>query len=60
MQILLRCDGGGLLGVGHVMRSLALAEAAAAAGHHVVVAGSFQGSFLRAQLAAAPVEVAQI
>jgi spore coat polysaccharide biosynthesis predicted glycosyltransferase SpsG/ribosomal protein S18 acetylase RimI-like enzyme len=60
MRILLRCDGGGPLGVGHVMRSLALAEAAMAAGHEVVVAGHFQGSFVGGQLAAAPVEVAQI
>ena len=57
MMVLLRCDGGGSLGVGHVMRSLALAEAAVAAGHHVVVAGRFEGSFLQDQLAAAPVEV---
>jgi len=60
MRVLLRCDGGGPLGVGHVMRSLALAEAAGAAGHDVVVAGHFEGSFLGGQLAAAPVEVAQI
>jgi len=57
MMVLLRCDGGGSLGVGHVMRSLALAEAAVAAGHHVVVAGRFEGSFLQDQLGAAPVEV---
>lgn len=60
MRVLLACDGGGPLGVGHVMRSLALAEAAVAAGHDVVVAGHFEGSFLGGQLAAAPVEVAQI
>jgi spore coat polysaccharide biosynthesis predicted glycosyltransferase SpsG/GNAT superfamily N-acetyltransferase len=57
VRILLRCDGGGALGVGHVMRSLALAEAAVAAGHEVMVAGRFEGSFLADQLAAAPVEV---
>jgi len=57
MRILLLCDGGGALGVGHVMRSLALAEAAVAAGHEVVVAGQFEGSFLQGQLEAAPVEV---
>jgi spore coat polysaccharide biosynthesis predicted glycosyltransferase SpsG/GNAT superfamily N-acetyltransferase len=57
MRFLLACDGGGELGVGHVMRSLALAEASVAAGHDVVVAGHFEGSFLKAQLAAAPVEV---
>ena len=59
MRILLLCDGGGSLGVGHVIRSLALAEAAVAAGHEVVVAGHFEGSFVQAQLAAAPVEVVE-
>ena len=58
MRVLLRCDGGGHLGVGHVMRSLALAEAAVDAGHEVVVAGYFEGSFLAAQLDAAPVQIA--
>ena len=57
MRVLVRCDGGGSLGVGHVIRSLALAEAAVAAGHEVVVAGRFEGSFLQRQLGGAPVEV---
>lgn len=57
MRVLLLCDGGGPLGVGHVLRSLALAEAAVAAGHDVVVAGHFEGAFLLRQLAAAPAEV---
>jgi spore coat polysaccharide biosynthesis predicted glycosyltransferase SpsG/GNAT superfamily N-acetyltransferase len=60
MQLLLSCDGGGPLGVGHVMRSLALAEAAVQAGHSVLVAGHFEGEFLQGQLGAAPVEVAQV
>ena len=60
MQVLLSCDGGGSLGVGHVIRSVALAEAAVKAGHDVLVAGHFEGSFVQGQLAAAPVEVAQI
>ena len=60
MRVLLLCDGGEQLGVGHVMRSLALAEAAVAAGHDVVVAGHFEGSFVQGQLAAAPVEVVQL
>jgi spore coat polysaccharide biosynthesis predicted glycosyltransferase SpsG/ribosomal protein S18 acetylase RimI-like enzyme len=42
------------------MRSLALAEAAVAAGHEVVVVGRFKGEFLQGQLAAAPVEVFQL
>jgi len=57
MRVLVLCDGGGPLGVGHVIRSLALAEAAVAAGHQVVVAGQFEGPFLLGQLNAAPVEV---
>lgn len=57
MRILLRCDGGASLGVGHAMRSLALAEAAVAAGHDVVVAGHFEGELLLRQLVTAPVEV---
>jgi spore coat polysaccharide biosynthesis predicted glycosyltransferase SpsG len=60
MRVLLGCDGGGSLGVGHVMRSLALAEAAVDAGHDVVVAGCFEGAFLQGQLASVPVEVVQI
>ena len=60
MRVLLLCDGGGSIGVGHVIRSLALAEAAVAAGHDVVVAGHFEGSFVQGQLAAAPVEVVQL
>ena len=36
MRVLVRCNGGGSLGVGHVIRSLALAEAAVAAGHEVI------------------------
>jgi len=60
MRVLLLCDGGGPIGVGHVIRSLALAEAAVAAGHDVVVAGHFEGSFVQHQLAAAPVEVVEI
>ena len=60
MRILVLCDGGGPIGVGHVIRSLALAEASVAAGHSVVVAGHFEGDFLQGQLAAAPVEVVQL
>ena len=59
MRVLMLCDGGGPIGVGHVIRSLALAEASVAAGHDVVLAGHFEGSFVQGQLAAAPVEVIQ-
>ncbi|MGN6637175.1 MAG: bifunctional UDP-2,4-diacetamido-2,4,6-trideoxy-beta-L-altropyranose hydrolase/GNAT family N-acetyltransferase, partial [Oryzihumus sp.] len=57
MRVLIRCDGGGEQGVGHVIRSLALAEEAAARGHDVLVAGAFEGDFVRRQLDAAPVTV---
>jgi spore coat polysaccharide biosynthesis predicted glycosyltransferase SpsG/ribosomal protein S18 acetylase RimI-like enzyme len=60
MRVLVLCDGGGPIGVGHVIRSLALAEASVAAGHSVVVAGHFEGSFVQRQLADAPVEVVQL
>jgi len=60
MRVLVLCDGGGSIGVGHVIRSLALAEASVAAGHSVVVAGHFEGSFVQRQLAEAPVEVVQL
>ena len=60
MRVLVLCDGGGPIGVGHVIRSLALAEASVAAGHSVVVAGHFEGSFVQGQLAEAPVEVVQL
>ncbi|MEO8518965.1 MAG: bifunctional UDP-2,4-diacetamido-2,4,6-trideoxy-beta-L-altropyranose hydrolase/GNAT family N-acetyltransferase [Dermatophilaceae bacterium] len=60
MRVLLLCDGGGSMGVGHVTRSLALAEAAVTAGHDVVLAGHFEGSFVHRQLAAAPVEVVEL
>lgn len=59
MRILAICNGGGPIGVGHVIRTLALTEAAVAAGHDVVVAGHFEGAFLQSQLAAAPVEVVE-
>jgi len=60
MRVLLLCDGGGSLGVGHVIRALALAEAAVAAGHEVAVAGHIEGAFLGRQLAQAGVEVVPV
>jgi spore coat polysaccharide biosynthesis predicted glycosyltransferase SpsG len=54
MLILLHCNGGPTLGIGHVMRSFALVEEALAAGHRVVVAGEIEGDFLRQQLGALP------
>jgi spore coat polysaccharide biosynthesis predicted glycosyltransferase SpsG/RimJ/RimL family protein N-acetyltransferase len=60
MRVLVLCDGGGSIGVGHVIRSLALAEASVAAGHSVVVAGHFDGPFVQGQLEGAPGEVVHL
>lgn len=46
MRILLRCDGGPGTGVGHVVRSLALAEVALGRGHEVDLLGRLEGRFL--------------
>lgn len=46
MRVLLRCDGGPGIGVGHVTRSLALAEEATARGHEVTVLGALRGCLL--------------
>lgn len=46
MRLLLRCDGGPGIGVGHVVRSLALAEEALAHGHEVSVLGQLDGDLL--------------
>ncbi|HEU4812124.1 MAG TPA: bifunctional UDP-2,4-diacetamido-2,4,6-trideoxy-beta-L-altropyranose hydrolase/GNAT family N-acetyltransferase [Nocardioides sp.] len=54
MLILLHSNGGPALGIGHVMRSIALAEEALAAGHRVVLAGEIEGDFLRQQIDALP------
>ena len=48
MRLLLRCDGGPGIGVGHVVRSLALAEEATARGHEVALLGRVEGAFLTA------------
>lgn len=48
MRLLLRCDGGPGIGVGHVVRSLALAEEATARGHDVGLLGRVEGPFLTA------------
>ncbi|WP_457252517.1 GNAT family N-acetyltransferase [Pedococcus sp. P5_B7] len=52
MRLLLRCDGGPDIGVGHVVRSLALAEEATARGHEVALLGRVEGPFLTALAAA--------
>jgi len=46
MRILVRCDGGPGIGVGHVVRSLALAEEAIARGHEVALLGRLEGDLL--------------
>ena len=46
MRLLLRCDGGPTIGVGHVVRSLALAEEALRRGHDVSLLGEVGGDLL--------------
>ena len=46
MRILLHCNAGPALGIGHVLRSIALAEEAIAAGHSVVLAAEVEGEFV--------------
>jgi spore coat polysaccharide biosynthesis predicted glycosyltransferase SpsG/RimJ/RimL family protein N-acetyltransferase len=48
MRILLRCDGGPRMGVGHVIRSLALAGEALDQGHSVALSGRADGPLLEA------------
>lgn len=48
MRLLLRCDGGPATGVGHVVRSLAIAEEAVARGHEVTLSGRLEGDLLTA------------
>jgi spore coat polysaccharide biosynthesis predicted glycosyltransferase SpsG/RimJ/RimL family protein N-acetyltransferase len=57
VRILIRCDGGGARGVGHVVRSLAVAHEALRRGHEVRLAGTFEGDFVTRAVAAAGVEV---
>lgn len=46
MRIDMHCSGGPDIGVGHVMRSVALAEAALDRGHEICFVGDFEGQFL--------------
>jgi spore coat polysaccharide biosynthesis predicted glycosyltransferase SpsG/RimJ/RimL family protein N-acetyltransferase len=50
VRILMHCNGGPGIGVGHVVRSVALAEEAIAGGHRVAFAGEFEGDFVLRQL----------
>ena len=47
MRVLLRCDGGPRIGVGHVVRSLALAQEALDRGHSVALLGQVDGPLLQ-------------
>lgn len=60
MRVLLHCNGGAATGVGHVLRALALAEEAKAAGHSVTVVGHLDGEFLRRQVEAAGVGLVDV
>ena len=57
MRILIRCDGGPGVGVGHAVRSLALAEEALGRGHEVLLAGRLAGRLLDELVAEAGVHV---
>lgn len=57
MRVLIHCNGGPEIGVGHAVRSLALAEEARASGHEVTLAGDLSGEFVRGQLALVDAEV---
>lgn len=57
MRILLYCNGGTRIGVGHVVRVLALAEEAARSGHDLSIVGELDGPLVDALVRASPVEV---
>lgn len=54
MRVLLRCDGGPGMGVGHAVRCLALAEEAVSRGHAVDLVGRLEGDFLEGLARSAP------
>jgi spore coat polysaccharide biosynthesis predicted glycosyltransferase SpsG/RimJ/RimL family protein N-acetyltransferase len=60
VRILIHCNGGAEIGVGHVVRSLALAEEAIASGHQVTFAGEFDGSFVPGLLEASGAGVRRV
>jgi spore coat polysaccharide biosynthesis predicted glycosyltransferase SpsG/GNAT superfamily N-acetyltransferase len=51
MRILMHCNSGPELGVGHAVRSVALAEQALTMGHEVTFVGVLEGDLVRRQLA---------
>jgi spore coat polysaccharide biosynthesis predicted glycosyltransferase SpsG/L-amino acid N-acyltransferase YncA len=51
VRILIHCNGGPRIGVGHVLRSVALAEQAESMGHEVTLVGVLEGELVRRQLA---------
>lgn len=60
MRILFHCNGGAQIGVGHVVRSVALAEEAIASGHDVVFVGEYDGSFVLDLLETTGAEVQRV
>lgn len=46
MRILIHCNAGAGIGVGHVVRSVALGEEALASGHDVTIAGEYESDFI--------------
>lgn len=57
MRVLFRGDGGGPLGVGHLVRTLALVEELRRRGHDALLAGHVEGDLARRLLEAADVPV---
>lgn len=60
MRILMRCDGGRETGVGHVLRSLAVAQEALRRGHEVEVLGHVEGDLARGLLHANGVRLREV
>jgi spore coat polysaccharide biosynthesis predicted glycosyltransferase SpsG len=57
VRILIHCNGGPTVGVGHVLRSVALAEQALSMGHEVIFVGVLEGDLVRRQLAGVAAQV---
>jgi spore coat polysaccharide biosynthesis predicted glycosyltransferase SpsG/RimJ/RimL family protein N-acetyltransferase len=57
VRVLIHCNGGVQIGVGHVVRSLALAEEALGSGHEVTFVGQYDGRIVHDLLESSGAEV---